>query len=55
MRPSHLFPGNVFLPVFFFVSMDFESEYPVAIRKLTIILRNGSLKRKFHIVEGGIE
>jgi NADPH-dependent curcumin reductase CurA len=35
--------------------MDFESEFPAAIKELTIRLRNGSLKRKFHIVEGGIE
>jgi len=38
-----------------FIVMDFASEYPAAIQELTIKLRNGSLKRKFHIVEGGIE
>ena len=35
--------------------MDFVSEYPAAIRELTAMLRDGSMKRKFHIVEGGIE
>jgi NADPH-dependent curcumin reductase CurA len=38
-----------------FISTDFESEYPVAIKDMTVKLLNGSLKRKFHIVEGGIE
>jgi NADPH-dependent curcumin reductase CurA len=37
-----------------FVSTDFESEFPAAIKELTVKLRKGSLKRKFHIVEGGI-
>ena len=35
--------------------MDYESEFPAAIKELTVKLRKGSLKRKFHIVEGGIE
>ena len=39
----------------FFISTDFESEFPAAIKELTVKLRKGSLKRKFHIVEGGIE
>ena len=38
-----------------FISTDFESEFPAAIRELTVRLREGSLRRKFHIVEGGIE
>jgi len=38
-----------------FIVMDFESEFPAAIRELTVKLCEGSLKRKFHIVEGGIE
>ena len=43
----------IFLSIF--ISLDFESEFPAAVKELTIRLRNGSLKRKFHIVEGGIE
>lgn len=38
-----------------FIRTDFESEYTAAIKELTVKLRNGSIKRKFHIVEGGIE
>jgi len=38
-----------------FLVTDFESEFPAAIKELTVKLRKGSLKRKFHIVEGGIE
>jgi len=38
-----------------FLVTDFESEYPAAIKELTVKLRKGSLKRKFHIVKGGIE
>ena len=40
---------------FCFISLDFESEFPAAIKALTTRLRDGSVKRKFHIVEGGIE
>ena len=39
----------------FFISTDFESEFPAAIKELTVKLCKGSLKRKFHIVEGSIE
>ena len=46
---------SLILPRFFFISTDFESEYPVAIEELTGEIRKGSMKRKFHIVEGGIE
>lgn len=46
---------NIFLLFNVFISTDFESEFPAAIKELTVKLRKGSLKRKFHIVEGGIE
>jgi NADPH-dependent curcumin reductase CurA len=57
VRPSP--PNALFFPLeislIFFLSTDFESEFPAAIKELTVKLRTGSLKRKFHIVEGGIE
>ena len=64
MRPSP--PTQSFFSFFFywkyhlfflsiFISTDFESEFSAAIKELTVKLRKGSLKRKFHIVEGGIE
>lgn len=55
---TQFFPLDTSLIYFFFLSFfstDFESEFPAAIRELTIKLHEGSLKRKFHIVEGGIE
>ena len=53
--PPHY--SNVFIVLLsnVFISTDFESEFPAAIKELTVKLRKGSLKRKFHIVEGGIE
>jgi NADPH-dependent curcumin reductase CurA len=33
-------------------SMDYESRYPEAIAAISKGLKDGSLKRKFHIVEG---
>lgn len=36
-------------------SFDYASEFPVAIQELAKGLSDGSIKRKFHIVEGGIE
>lgn len=35
--------------------MDYTSEYPAAIEELAKGLSSGAIKRKFHIVEGGIE
>lgn len=35
--------------------MDYASEYPTAVAELAEGLRTGAIKRKFHIVEGGIE
>ncbi|KAJ7227172.1 hypothetical protein GGX14DRAFT_628588 [Mycena pura] len=35
-----------------FVIFDFEKQYPVAIKELAGGLADGSIKRKFHIVEG---
>ena len=63
MRPSPLPPATqsfhwkylLFFSFYVFISTDFESEFPAAIKELTVKLRKGSLKRKFHIVEGGIE
>ena len=43
------------ISLIYFIRTDFESEFPAAIKELTVKIRNGSLKRKFHIVEGGIE
>lgn len=37
------------------LSMDYTSEYPAAIEELGKGLASGLIKRKFHIVEGGIE
>jgi len=38
-----------------FIVFDYESEYPVAYAELAKGLSQGHIKRKFHIVEGGIE
>lgn len=38
-----------------FIYMDYASEYPTAVAELAEGLRIGAIKRKFHIVEGGIE
>ncbi|PPQ85379.1 hypothetical protein CVT25_006410 [Psilocybe cyanescens] len=38
-----------------FIVMDYTSEYPAAIEELGKGLASGLIKRKFHIVEGGIE
>ncbi|KAJ3506639.1 hypothetical protein NLJ89_g6756 [Agrocybe chaxingu] len=38
-----------------FIVMDYASEYPTAIAELSKGLQSGAIKRKFHIVEGGIE
>ncbi|KAI6013465.1 hypothetical protein BKA83DRAFT_4361875 [Pisolithus microcarpus] len=35
-----------------FIVFDYESEYPMAIKELAVGLADGSIKRKFHIVEG---
>ncbi|KAI5998608.1 hypothetical protein EDD15DRAFT_181630 [Pisolithus albus] len=35
-----------------FIVFDYESEYPRAIKELAVGLADGSIKRKFHIVEG---
>jgi hypothetical protein len=35
--------------------MDYISEYPAAIEELARGLNSGAIKRKFHIIEGGIE
>lgn len=35
--------------------MDYEDRYPEALTALRKGLVSGSIKRKFHIVEGGIE
>ncbi|EGN99243.1 hypothetical protein SERLA73DRAFT_137496 [Serpula lacrymans var. lacrymans S7.3] len=35
-----------------FIVFDYESEYPRAIAEMAKALANGSIKRKFHIVEG---
>jgi len=36
-------------------SLDYESEYPIAYAELAKGLSQGHIKRKFHVVEGGIE
>jgi NADPH-dependent curcumin reductase CurA len=36
-------------------SFDYATEFPTAIRELAIGLVDGSIKRKFHIIEGGVE
>ncbi|KAG5642578.1 hypothetical protein DXG03_002529 [Asterophora parasitica] len=38
-----------------FIVFDYASRYPEAIQELAAGLSDGSIKRKFHIVEGGIE
>ncbi|KAJ2917408.1 hypothetical protein MD484_g3005, partial [Candolleomyces efflorescens] len=38
-----------------FIVMDYEHRYPEALAALRKGLASGSIKRKFHIVEGGIE
>jgi len=38
-----------------FIVMDYAPEYPTAIAELSKGLSSGAIKRKFHIVEGGIE
>ncbi|KAF9557438.1 alcohol dehydrogenase [Agrocybe pediades] len=38
-----------------FIVMDYTPEYPAAIAELSKGLSSGAIKRKFHIVEGGIE
>ena len=53
--PLRNFSHRKYLSFYAFISTDFESEFPAAISELTARLRKGSLKRKFHIVEGGIE
>lgn len=35
--------------------LDYVSEYPAALEELAKGLSTGAIKRKFHIVEGGIE
>lgn len=34
---------------------DYESEYPAAIQELRKGIQSGEIKRKFHVVDGGIE
>ncbi|KAG6870005.1 hypothetical protein C0993_001554, partial [Termitomyces sp. T159_Od127] len=36
-------------------SFDYASRYPEAIKELSAGLIDGSIKRKFHIIDGGIE
>jgi hypothetical protein len=38
-----------------FIVMDYASEYADAIKELSQGIQSGTIKRKFHIVEGGIE
>jgi len=38
-----------------FIVMDYTLEYPAAIKELAKGLSSGSIKRKFHIIKGGIE
>ncbi|KAG6820955.1 hypothetical protein H0H93_009191 [Arthromyces matolae] len=38
-----------------FIVFDYANRYPEAIKELSAGLVDGSIKRKFHIVEGGIE
>jgi len=38
-----------------FIVFDYTSQYPEAMRELAAGLEDGSIKRKFHIIEGGIE
>jgi len=38
-----------------FLVFDYATEFPTAIRELAIGLVDGSIKRKFHIIEGGVE
>ncbi|GLB40439.1 putative N-terminal domain of oxidoreductase [Lyophyllum shimeji] len=38
-----------------FIVLDYAPRYPEAIKELSAGLVDGSIKRKFHIVEGGIE
>ncbi|KAF9003935.1 hypothetical protein BDQ17DRAFT_1390336 [Cyathus striatus] len=38
-----------------FIVFDYTKQYPVAIKELSQDLSSGKIKRKFHIVEGGVE
>ncbi|KAG5353538.1 hypothetical protein C0989_005985 [Termitomyces sp. Mn162] len=38
-----------------FIVFDYAARYPEAVRELSAGLVDGSIKRKFHIIEGGIE
>lgn len=38
-----------------FIVLDYVSEYPAALEELAKGLSTGAIKRKFHIIEGGIE
>ncbi|KAF5342506.1 hypothetical protein D9611_001526 [Ephemerocybe angulata] len=38
-----------------FIVMDYEKQYPEALTELRKGLSSGAIKRKFHVVEGGIE
>ncbi|PPQ66557.1 hypothetical protein CVT24_007122 [Panaeolus cyanescens] len=38
-----------------FILFDYISEYPVALNELSKGLSSGAIKRKFHIIDGGIE
>lgn len=38
-----------------FIVFDFEDKYPVALRDLATWLTQGKLKRKEHIIKGGLE
>ncbi|KAK2460355.1 hypothetical protein APHAL10511_007744 [Amanita phalloides] len=38
-----------------FIVFDYASRYPEALQELAKGISNGSIKRKFHIIEGGVE
>jgi hypothetical protein len=35
-----------------FIVFDYASQYPAAVKEIAAALADGSIKRKFHIVEG---
>jgi NADPH-dependent curcumin reductase CurA len=45
-----LFATNVLV-----FSLDYAAEFPAAIQELATGLIDGSIKRKFHMIEGGVE
>lgn len=47
--PSHVLHRKILILVH---SFDYASQYPTAVKEIAAGLADGSIKRKFHIVEG---